>query len=97
MECKHAYKDRDIEYILCDKEPKPNKYDRKEVCHAMCAHQAFCPKADCHKLDKSWLNCVKLAESNQKSFEEALKEEVSEDTPEQKAPQRKRRAAKKEN
>lgn len=97
MECRHAYKDREIEYILCDKEPKPYKNDRKAVFHAMCSHQAHCPKANCLKLTASWLECVKLAESNLKSLEDAIGEKVSEDTAEEKASQKPRRTAKKEN
>lgn len=60
MECQHAYLDRDIDYVLCDKEPKPNRFDRTSLFHAVCAHQAHCPKQNCHKLTASWLNCVKL-------------------------------------
>lgn len=96
MECKHAFTDREIDYILCDKEPKPNKKDRTAVYHAMCIHQAHCPKANCHKLTASWVKCVKLAEDNQKSFEEALGEDVSEPAEEPKTPQKRRRAAQSE-
>jgi len=65
MECPHAYLAKNIEYVLCNKEQKPNPNNRKELFHAVCAHQAHCPTERCHKLTASWLNCVKLAEKPQ--------------------------------
>lgn len=90
MECKHAYLDRNIDYVLCDKEPNPNPFDRKELFHAICAHQAHCPKQNCHKLTAGWLNCVKLAEKPQKGAGESFAAEVS--VPEE-APKRRSRKA----
>ena len=96
MECKHAYLDRNIDYVLCDKEPKPNPFDRKELFHAICAHQAHCPKQHCHKLTASWLNCVKLTEKPQNdagaSFAEAVP--VQEEAPKRRS--RKAKATKSE-
>ena len=92
MECQHAYLDRDIDYVLCDKEPKPNRFDRTALFHAVCAHQAHCPKQNCHKLTASWLNCVKLSMKPQdgagEHFDEAL--HMPEETPKK----RSRRATK---
>lgn len=96
MECIHAYKDREIDYILCDKEKKPYKNDRSAVFHAMCSHQALCPKANCHKLTASWLDCAKLKESAQNGAEETFDEADDEPTEAQKAPRKKRRVAQKE-
>ena len=61
MECPYAYLKSDIEYVLCKKEPEPNRHDRNALFHAACGHQAECPKAHCHKLTASWIKCVKLA------------------------------------
>ena len=77
MECKHAYLEKNIDYVLCDKEPKPNPFNRTELFHAVCAHQAHCPKQKCHKLTASWLNCIKLAEKHQDDAGERFDEEVS--------------------
>ena len=76
MECIHAYLEKNIDYVLCDKEPKPNPYNRKELFHAVCAHQAHCPKEKCHKLTASWLNCVKLAEKPQSGAGEDFAEAI---------------------
>ena len=65
MECKHAYIDKKIDYVLCDLEPKPNPFNRKEMFHAVCAHQVHCPKAKCHKLSASWRKCTKLVQKPQ--------------------------------
>lgn len=62
MECRHAYLDKNIEYVLCDKEPKPIRQDRTSLFHAVCGHQVHCPKQSCHKLSASWVNCTKLSE-----------------------------------
>ena len=77
MECKFAYLDKNIDYVLCGKEPKPNPFNRTELFHAVCAHQAHCPKEKCHKLTASWLNCVKLAERSQDGAGEDFGGEVS--------------------
>ena len=74
MECPHAYLERNIDYVLCNKEPKPNPYDRKALFHSVCAHQAECPKQNCHKLTASWIKCVKLAEANQRAYDEVFDE-----------------------
>lgn len=60
MECSHAYLKKDIDYVLCDKEPEPSRYNRVQLFHAVCAHQVECPREHCHKLSGSWVNCVKL-------------------------------------
>ena len=77
MECSHAYLERNIDYVLCDMEPKPNRLNRTALFHAVCAHQAHCPKQNCHKLTSSWVECVKLAEANQRAYDEVLDEAVS--------------------
>lgn len=77
MECKYAYLERNIEYVLCKKEPKPDRYDRTALFHAVCAHQVHCPKLNCHKLNSTWVNCAKLAEKPQEAAGEPFAEEVS--------------------
>ena len=77
MECSFAYLKHDIEYVLCKKEPEPCRTDRNALFHAVCGHQAHCPKKNCHKLTASWLNCVKLAEKPQNDAGERFDEEVS--------------------
>jgi hypothetical protein len=96
MECKFAYLEKNIDYVLCDKEPKPNPFDRTELFHAVCAHQAHCPKQKCHKLTASWLNCVKLAEKPQDNAGEDFEGEVSVQEEAQKKRSRKATAAKSE-
>ena len=77
MECKYAYMRSDIEYVLCKKEPTPDRTDRNALFHAVCGHQAHCPKKNCHKLTASWLNCVKLSEKPQDDAGETFEEAVS--------------------
>ena len=91
MECEHAYIERSIDYVLCDKEPKPNRLDRASVFHAVCTHQAHCPKENCHKLTPSWLSCLKLAESNEKSFEGISELPIHPEDEAQEKPSRSRR------
>ena len=62
MECKYAYMKQNIDYVLCRKEPEPNRHDREKLFHSMCGHQVNCPKENCHKLTANWRNCVKLVE-----------------------------------
>lgn len=76
MECIHAYLERNINYVLCDKEPKPRRTDRNALFHAVCPHQAHCPKENCHKLTASWRDCVKLAEANQRAYDAVFDEAV---------------------
>lgn len=90
MECKHAYLEKNIDYVLCNKEPKPNPFDRTELFHAVCAHQAHCPKQKCHKLTASWLNCAKLAEKPQDDARENFTEEIP---VQEKAPKKRSRKA----
>ena len=91
MDCKFAYMKHDIEYVLCKKEPEPARADRSALFHAVCGHQAHCPKENCHKLTASWPNCVKLAEKPQNDTGERFGEEVSVDTEEPKKRSRNRR------
>lgn len=60
MECPHAYMKQNIEYVLCNKEPEPNRHDREKLFHSMCGHQVNCPRENCHKLSAGWRNCMKL-------------------------------------
>jgi len=95
MECPHAYMDRDIEYVLCDKEQKPNRGNRSAVFHSMCSHQVHCPQQNCHKLSSSWLKCVKLAQERQNAFEAIFEQADQTVTDATKKPTRKRTAAQK--
>lgn len=94
MECTHAYLRKDIEYLLCDFEPQPSRANRPSLFHAVCAHQAHCPKQNCHKNTPSWVNCAKLAEKPQDDAGERFDEAVS--TQEEATEKRTRRATKPE-
>lgn len=96
MECRHAYLKANIDYVLCDKEPVPNGIDRTALFHAVCAHQAECPKQHCHRLTASWVRCVKLADKPQDATRATFATAVSEDTGERKMPPRTRRKPKDE-
>lgn len=76
MECKFAYLKHDIDYVLCKKEPVPARADKTALFHAVCGHQAHCPKENCHKLTASWPSCVKLADKPQNDAGEPFAEEV---------------------
>lgn len=91
MECKYAYLKSNIPYVLCKKELEPSGMDRKELFHAVCSHQAHCPKINCHKLTAEWVNCVKLAERNQRALEEAVGADVSTEAPAPKTRSKSRR------
>lgn len=94
MECRHAYLKANIDYVLCDKEPQPSPYDRKALAHAVCAHQAECPKAHCHRLTANWVRCVKLAERSQNATGETFATSEPSYTNETKMPPRTRRKPK---
>lgn len=96
MECTHAYLEKNIDYVLCNKEPKPNRLDRTALFHAVCPHQVHCPKQNCHKLTGNWVNCTKLSEGAQNATEEAKEEAVSVDGKAPKKRTRKATAAKSE-
>ena len=96
MECSHAYLEKNIDYVLCNKEPKPNRTNRTEISRAMCPHQAHCPKENCHKLTASWLKCVKLAEANQKAYDEVFPVDMPMDVEAQKKSTRRTRKPKAE-
>ena len=74
MECKFDYLKHDVEYVLCKKEPTPDRANRAALFHAICGHQAHCPKENCHKLTASWPNCIKLAEKPQEAAGDAFAE-----------------------
>lgn len=76
MECEFAYTKKNIDYVLCKKEPEPTRFDREKLFHAVCAHQVECPKKQCHKLSAGWEKCVKLAESHQAAYESVFDEGV---------------------
>lgn len=95
MECTHAYLRKDIEYLLCDLEPQPSRANRLSLFHAVCAHQAHCPKQNCHKNTPSWVNCAKLTEKPQDDAGERFDEAVS--TQGEAPKKRTRRATKSEN
>lgn len=78
MDCKYAYMKDNIEYVLCKKEPTPNRLDRTAVFHSMCAHQVDCPKRKCHKLSASWERCAKLAVRNRKAYDSVFHEDGAE-------------------
>lgn len=96
MECKYAYMKSDIEYVLCNKEPTPTRHDRTALFHAMCGHQAHCPRQNCHKLTPSWKNCVKLAERNSAAYESVFSEPIAEPEEVAEKPKRSRRKPKAE-
>lgn len=96
MECRHAYLKQNIDYVLCDKEPTPNRNDRTALFHAVCAHQVDCPKQHCHRLSAGWMRCVKLREDAQNATGATFAPAVSEDTAGRKMPPRTRRKPKDE-
>lgn len=60
MDCKHAYLMRGIDYVLCDFDPRPNPKNKRDVCHAMCAHQKYCGSIMRCALLPSWIECARL-------------------------------------
>lgn len=91
MDCKFAYTKGDIPYILCKKEKEPTGFNKTELFHAVCIHQAHCPRLNCHKLTPEWINCMKLTERAPESAQAAIGPETSEDTAKPKTPSRSRR------
>ena len=98
MDCKHAYFKDKIEYVLCDKENTPSGYDRRELFHSVCIHQAHCPQHNCHKLTPDWASCIKLREipsvEPQESAGVAFVAGPGDDSGEKKAPQKRTRKPK---
>lgn len=95
MECKFAYMKPHIDYVLCKKEPEPNRHDRERLFHSMCGHQVNCPKENCHKLSAGWQNCVKLREAPRSAPDEVSASEVQKTPDEEtKKPARSRRKPK---
>lgn len=96
MECRYAYMKQHIDYVLCNKEPEPDRHDREKLFHAVCAHQVDCPTKKCHKLSANWKRCAKLAEANQAAYEHVMSEVVQTPAEEPKKPTRRRKAAQSE-
>lgn len=96
MECPHAYMKQHIDYVLCNKEPEPTRYDREKLFHAVCAHQVECPKQNCHKLSAGWERCAKLAEAQKTAYEEVFSEPTVEPDEALETPKKGRRKAKTE-
>ena len=101
MDCKHAYLKDKIPYLLCDMENIPSGYDRRELFHAVCLHQAECPQHNCHKLTPAWPSCLKLreipTEKPQESAGVAFVSDEGVDTATKKAPQKRTRKPQSEN
>ena len=91
MECNHAYLRKDIEYVLCDKEPAPSRHDRAAMFHAACPFQEHCPKENCHKMTPGWLRCAKLAERPQNAAGATFATDATSDKQAAKAPTKSRR------
>lgn len=100
MDCYHAYMQKKIPYVLCDKENIPSGYDRRELFHAVCIHQAACPRQNCHKLTPDWPSCLKLREIPTEEPRDgagvAFVAEEHTDMPEAKTPQKRTRKPKSE-
>lgn len=96
MECKFAYTQPNIPYVLCKKENVPTGYDRKELFHAVCIHQVHCPKQNCHRLTAEWKTCMKLAEKPQNGAGVAFVAEASVGGATKKTPQKRTRKPKTE-
>lgn len=58
-ECEHAYSRDDIPYILCDREKKPDRNNRKDISGACCPFQRFCGTKNCKVLTEQWAGCLK--------------------------------------
>ena len=84
MLCKHAYQRADFPYLLCELEGEPMRQSLKDLAHAVCLHQAHCPKANCFKMTPGYESCRKLAEKPQESAEETNATEATNDTPKKK-------------
>lgn len=82
MECRYAYRKEHIEYVLCGKEPEPNRFDREKLFHAVCAHQVDCPKRNCLQLSPGWERCAKLQEPKPEATEEDTASEPPKEAPE---------------
>jgi len=80
MECKHAYIKENINYVLCDCDGKPEKYDLKNITPIMCNYQRFCPKVNQCALLPTWRECKKLHQNQEKKPE---KVEIPEEIPEE--------------
>lgn len=91
MECKFAYLREDVPYVLCKKEPEPSRNDRTALFHAVCGHQAECPKVNCHRLTASWVNCTKLRDKPQNAVGATSAAATAEDEPKAKTAQKGRR------
>lgn len=74
MDCKNAYLKNNIPYILCKLEREPIRQNPAEIAHAVCVHQAHCPKENCHKLTAGWLKCTKLAVKQAEKPQEAAQQ-----------------------
>jgi len=92
MDCKYAYLKRGIPYLLCQMEPEPTGYDKTSLFHAVCPHQAHCPKENCHKNTPGWERCAKLArkpqEAAQQPFAGAVQTEPEAEKPRQRSRKR---------
>lgn len=60
MECKNAYTKDGINYILCRRCAEPAAGDIREICHAMCGFQRFCPNMRACTLLPGWPGCTRL-------------------------------------
>ena len=96
MDCKHSYLKPKIPYLLCRLEPEPSGYNKSELFHAVCGHQAHCPKENCHKNTPGWVNCIKLREKPQEAPQERFDEAVQEPEEAPKAPRKRTRKPKSE-
>ena len=96
MDCKFAYLKPKIPYLLCRKEAEPDGFNKTELFHAVCPHQAHCPKENCHKNTAGWVNCLKLVQRAQEAAQQPPVEEAQQPEETPKAPQKSRRKPKSE-
>ena len=96
MDCPFAYEKKNIDYILCKKEPEPSRNDRAKLFHAMCAHQVDCPKQSCRKLSSNWGRCAKLRATPKTAYEDVLPDIIEEPDELLKPARKSRRKAKSE-
>ena len=81
MECKHAYRRDDVDYIICDVDGKVTSNKLSEVAPKLCLYQRFCPNIRNCALLPTWVDCQKLANEAVKMTAEAEIDEYGEVIP----------------
>lgn len=78
MECIHAYRRNNVEYIICDCGGKVQTSKLSEIAPKLCLYQRFCPNVRNCTLLPTWHECSKLKEKVVKQEAEIEREENGE-------------------